>query len=317
MIEGIEEIETSGGGPRGSMPSGLLPVLSGERQTAARMLMPRAGSAAEVAHDARNVLASLRLYCELLAEPGVLVSGFRHYAAELEAIATAGTGLVEQLAAKADLAERNHADAAEREDGELGSASFEAGLLATLNTGAGIEDLPAVVRALGPLLAAMAGPQIETEVECLAAPGTIPLSEEDLTRILTNLVNNAREAIRGAGRIRITVQRGGGASFLPGSNSGTVLLAVQDNGPGIAAGVRERVFDPGFSTRNVGGNWPRAANRGLGLSIVRALVEAAGGEVRVVSAPGHGARFEMEFPVSGTGPAKTFVTRVAGEGQVG
>ena len=54
---------------------------------------------AAIAHDTRNVVAALRLYCDLLAEPGVLSEGHQHYAAELQAIAAASSGLVEQLAA--------------------------------------------------------------------------------------------------------------------------------------------------------------------------------------------------------------------------
>jgi signal transduction histidine kinase len=95
------------------------------------------------------------------------------------------------------------------------------------------------------------------------------------------------------GRIRITVQQGDGGSFLDTAlPARTVLLCVQDSGPGISLDHIERIFDAGFTTKK-----RSAPHRGLGLSIVRRLVEDAGGSVRVISPAGGGARFEVELPL--------------------
>jgi signal transduction histidine kinase len=159
------------------------------------------------------------------------------------------------------------------------------------------------------------------EVASLPCAGRLALSEENLTRILLNLVRNAAEAMPRGGRVRITAQRGGGESFLwilaEGPEAGsersregnrergreTVILCVEDTGPGIPAELQERVFEPGYSTHRDGRPWPEAVHRGLGLSIVRELVEEAGGRVRVGPSRARGARLEIELPLTNVTPS--------------
>jgi signal transduction histidine kinase len=83
-----------------------------------------------------------------------------------------------------------------------------------------------------------------------------------------------------------------------------LFLTIEDDGPGIQTDKLETVFEPGFTTHNPEsaisreehGGWP-AIHRGLGLSICRSIVEAAGGEIRVANQPTTGARFEIQLPV--------------------
>jgi signal transduction histidine kinase len=243
---------------------------------------------ATVAHDARNVLASLRLYCDLLAEPGIFVPGREHFAAELCAVAAAGSRLVEQLASL-------------RGEARTQSRTFnKEGRSQELPIEEPISDLAQAVRELAGPLAALAGANINFEMECLPCVGRVHLSQEELTRILINLTRNAAEAMPQGGRIRVTLQLGDGGSFLgkqaASRNRRTALLCVQDAGPGVPDAVKARIFEAGFSTKkskktHVG------PDRGLGLSIVRSLAESAGGSVRVVSTVGRGARFEVELPL--------------------
>jgi signal transduction histidine kinase len=145
---------------------------------------------------------------------------------------------------------------------------------------------------------------VRLEIESRPCAGRLALHAEDLLRILFNLVANAVEALASLpvelGRqplLRITAQRGGAASFLPGhkqSGVQTVLLSVRDNGPGIDARHLPHIFDAGFSTRR--GDEDESP-RGLGLAIVRRLVGGAGGAVRAVSPSGLGTRFDIELPV--------------------
>ena len=65
-----------------------------------------------------------------------------------------------------------------------------------------------------------------------------------------------------------------------------------DDGPGIAAEIRERIFEPFVRTAAS----KQQGGKGLGLSICRQLVLAAGGEIEVASTPGHGACFSMILP---------------------
>src|SRR5664279_4910785 len=87
-----------------------------------------------------------------------------------------------------------------------------------------------------------------------------------------------------------------------------VSLSVADSGPGIAADLLPLVFDCGFSTKHEQASkerWPSAGMRGLGLAIVRDLVDAAGGRIEVSSVAGKGARFEMTFPLGAAHVAPT------------
>jgi signal transduction histidine kinase len=256
---------------------------------------------AEVAHDARNVLAALRLYCDLLAEPGVLASGHQHVAAELRAVASASSGLVERLAALRSAARRPQARRPRVVDSSDPSPLLESATAPQWASLPYIDDLSAAVRGLSGPLAALAGANIDLHVECLPCPGRLRLSQEELTRILINLTRNASEAMPQGGRIRITVQQGAGGNFLDAQTKSphprTALLCVQDNGPGIPADRMQRLFEAGFSTKKREASWPSSSHRGLGLSIVRGLAESAGGSVRAISASGRGARFEVELPL--------------------
>ena len=265
---------------------------------------------AGIAHDARNLVTALKLCAELLSEPGVFSGPHAHYAEQVRSIAAGSDHLVRRLSALA----RTSTLACNSPAGETP-----------------IRDLAVAVRELGGLLAAVAGPAVDLQIACLPCAGILRLSEENLTRILLNLVRNAADAMPAGGRIRMTAQAGGGQNFLwtlgascddacadfwddPAESTAadpaaqeeredrrgpqTVVLSVEDDGPGIPAHLAERIFDPGFSTRRAERPWPDAAHHGLGLSIVRQLVEEAGGSIRAVSPPHRGARFEIELPLT-------------------
>ncbi len=108
-------------------------------------------------------------------------------------------------------------------------------------------------------------------------PGTYPI-----TWALSNLVANALRYTPAGGRVRIEVAE----------RDDLLLLSVSDTGPGIPPERRERIFER--CTRYGGVGEPGAA--GLGLAIVRDIVQAHGGRVRLDSAPGRGTRFTLELP---------------------
>ncbi|MGC1300036.1 MAG: HAMP domain-containing sensor histidine kinase [Alloacidobacterium sp.] len=254
---------------------------------------------AAIAHDARNVVAALRLYCDLLAEPGVLSEGKQHFAEELQAVASASSGLVEQLTGL---------HVTSRAGWEVIDARRAAKPAARSPH---IDDLAAAVEQLKGPLAALAGAKIGLEMECLTCFGGVRLSQQALTRILINLTRNAVEAMQQGGRIRVTVQQGDGGSFFDSTRPPrTVLLCVQDSGPGIPRDQIEHLFDAGFTTKTAAS----PNRRGLGLNIVRRLSEAAGGKVRAMAAPGGGARFEVELPLIHRAPANSsFVADFSGK----
>src|SRR5580698_5603972 len=246
---------------------------------------------AAIAHDTRNVVAALRLYCDLLAEPGVLSEGHQHYAAELQAIAAASSGLVEQLAALGLPSQSGVSPASATPPVKMSGAS------------AYIDDLTLAVRLLEGPLATMAGEKIDLHVETLPCPGRVRLSQESLTRILINLTRNAAEAMQQGGCIRITLQQGDGGNFLDrrkvlAQTPRTVLLCVQDSGPGVPERQMQHLFFARFTTKvSDDAAQPTAVHRVLGLSIVRHLAESGFGCVRAISFAGRGARFEVELPL--------------------
>ncbi len=111
-------------------------------------------------------------------------------------------------------------------------------------------------------------------------PGTIPGDETKLTWALSNLVANAIRHTPVGGHVRLTA----------GSNDTAVLVSVRDTGPGIPVEQQERIFD-----RFAQGKGDVGA-AGLGLAIVRDVVQAHGGRIHLESAPGEGACFTLELP---------------------
>jgi signal transduction histidine kinase len=257
-------------------------------------------SLAEVAHDARNMVTALGLYCDLLEEPGVLAIPFQHYGNELRLVATASRRLVEKLVAldsretpamTAGIDPLNGLGrlAAEERSGER-NRRWE------LLPAAPLDNLAEELLANRNLLAALAGPSIAVTVDAEGGAMPVKLTGEDLTRVLVNLVKNAAEAMPEGGRIQIGLRE-----RPAGSEAGQWLaLTIEDNGPGIARKALDRIFESGYTTRSKAssqnGGWP-ATHRGLGLSITRSIVEASGGLIHAANREQAGARFEIELPV--------------------
>jgi signal transduction histidine kinase len=111
-----------------------------------------------------------------------------------------------------------------------------------------------------------------------------------LEQVAANLIDNALKYTPAGGRIEI-------AAF--GSN-GEAVLRVSDTGIGIPAAEMPHIWDRLFR-----GDASRSARGlGLGLSLVKDIVEAHGGRVQAASEPGHGATFEIRLPLLGpVGPA--------------
>ena len=103
----------------------------------------------------------------------------------------------------------------------------------------------------------------------------------ELNQVWTNLIDNAIDAVDGRGRITVRTA----------SENGRVLVEVSDDGPGIPEEVRGRIFEPFYTTKDVG------EGTGLGLDIsYRVVVEDHKGDIRVLSEPGD-TRFQVRLPV--------------------
>jgi len=100
-----------------------------------------------------------------------------------------------------------------------------------------------------------------------------------LTQVLVNLLLNAADATGGNGQVRVDGK----------TQDGRVVIGVSDDGPGVPAEHRERLFEPFFSTKDPG------KGTGLGLSVSLAIVERWGGTLRLAESE-RGARFEVDLP---------------------
>lgn len=145
-------------------------------------------------------------------------------------------------------------------------------------------DLEEVAQGVGKLHHAVdeAGPQVTIEAEPVPA---ILADRDQLTQVITNLVQNGIEAAQGAQRrpaVRIAITAEGRRE---------IALTIDDNGPGVEESLRERIFEPYVSTK--------AEGTGLGLAIVQTIVHEHGGEMSCGDAPGGGARFRVVLPVDG------------------
>lgn len=134
-------------------------------------------------------------------------------------------------------------------------------------------------------------------MECSMPSGVaIPVAAHLLAQAIFNLVQNAGEAMAGqkAGRIAVSAE----VEAQTGS-AGVVRMRVIDDGPGMPAAVLARCFEPYFSTKG------RAISTGMGLGMVKGIVEAAGGRVLVESSPGKGTTFTLYIPVAPAADQRT------------
>jgi two-component system nitrogen regulation sensor histidine kinase NtrY len=137
-------------------------------------------------------------------------------------------------------------------------------------------DLEALVRDVAAL-------QRDLDVQ-VAAPAVLPpvaVDADRLRQVLMNLAQNAREAARDRERSRLwmTLDR----------QDDMVVLAIEDDGPGIPPAERERVFEPYRSGK--------AGGMGLGLTLVKGIVLAHGGAITVEDGRVGGARFVIRLPL--------------------
>lgn len=127
---------------------------------------------------------------------------------------------------------------------------------------------------------------VELEIEPGSGNPTLPVERGRLVRALANLLRNAAQATPG-GRVRLAWETAGES----------VVLRVEDDGPGVDPEARDRLFEPFFTTKPVG------EGTGLGLAVVHATVEDHGGRVRVGRSELGGASFEIELPRDAEGEA--------------
>lgn len=126
--------------------------------------------------------------------------------------------------------------------------------------------------------------QVEFTVDLPENLPPVAVAPHRLTQAILNLVVNAGEAIEGAGNVRLWAIVDERREF--------VRMGVTDDGVGMTDEVKHRALDPFFTTKK------RGLGTGLGLSLVRGVVQAAGGGLTIDSAPGKGTTVTLRLPVA-------------------
>ena len=145
------------------------------------------------------------------------------------------------------------------------------------------EDVVELAERVVSLQRAVAG---ETLIEVRAAPSvpSVTCDADQVVQVLTNLVQNAIEAVKGLKSPRVFVE-----IELEGVDR--VAITVKDNGPGVAAELAPRLFEPYATTK--------AHGTGLGLAIAQRIAVEHGGELAYVGEAGVGAAFRFVLPLAG------------------
>ncbi|WP_437742679.1 HAMP domain-containing sensor histidine kinase [Sorangium sp. So ce1504] len=228
--------------------------------------------AAGLAHEIGNPLAAILGLQDLLLAGGLTPAEERDFVERMKRETERIHKILRDLLDFARPAARGAAEAGD--DGEAGH----------LPSGSVAEAIGDVVSLVTPQKAFRA---IELERDVAPDVPAVPLAHGQLVQVLLNLLLNAADAVpRVGGRVAVRASRGAG---------GGARIEVEDNGPGIAEAVRETLFEPFITTKEVG------EGTGLGLAVCRGLVEAAGGTIGVERGADGGARFVVLLPGAADG----------------
>jgi signal transduction histidine kinase len=169
----------------------------------------------------------------------------------------------------------------------LDAASIEAGQL-SLRTE--VHDVCALVANVVDVVRPTASSHT-FELELPGEPVRTPCDSLRIEQVVTNLLSNAVKYSPRGGKIAIRVEVRGA----------TVVIAVTDQGVGL---TRDQIGDAFVPFRRVGVLRGQVPGAGIGLSVVRRIVEAHGGEIHVASEPDRGATFEVVLPKTPAGASR-------------
>lgn len=222
-----------------------------------RRLSAMGEMAASLAHQVRTPLASALLYAGNLGRTDLEPNARQRFGDKLRGVLGHLEKLVKDMLA--------FARKGNFEVEDVSMSGLESALRQMLETGVGHTT-------------------IDFELRNDAGEAIVQGNRDALVSACRNLVENAAQS--GGDGVRIGVR-------LSRTREETVEIRVSDNGQGINPEIRERLFDPFFTTRGGG--------TGLGLSVVQAVVQSHGGRVLVSSEPGQGSSFALELPVRALG----------------
>jgi PAS domain S-box-containing protein len=227
-----------------------------------------------IAHDFNNMLFAIHGYAELLGQD-LATANRAHFDPD---------GALLSVKAISDAAER-----AAALTGQL--LAFSRQQVVAMK----VLEINEAVTTIEPMLNQLIGENMGLTLKLDPAAGHIRADAGQIGQIVVNLVVNARDAMPDGGTVTIET---GNVTFderytmehfavAPGQY---VLLAVSDTGIGMDRETREHIFEPFYTTKEVG------QGTGLGLATAYGIVHQAGGHVWLYSEPGHGSTFKLYFP---------------------
>ncbi len=223
-----------------------------------------------IAHDFNNILQAISGYCQLMQEDSQPESRQGRRLAQIAQAVDRAAELVRRLLTFSRKLEPN---------------------LRPLNLNREVTQACAMLERTLPKMI-----RIETDL----TPGLAPMvgDSTQMNQILINLGSNAGDAMPDGGQLnistrceRVTDGDGGRSRRVPPGEY--VVLTVADTGVGMDEETRKHIFDPFYTTKEVG------KGTGLGLSMVYGIVTSHGGHIVCESSPGAGATFTMRFPAGG------------------
>jgi hypothetical protein len=229
-----------------------------------------------ISHDFKNVLSTLKMLVYLIAKGSSGNEPVLTYTGRMEATLERARELVERL------------------------LTFSR----TRELQLGIVDLAVLLERLAPACRIALGDQVRLSLEPPGHPVLVHGDPASLEQLLMNLVYNARDAMPHGGLLTLRLGVRAAAAGAPPM----ARISVGDTGVGIAPAERSRIFEPFFSTKGPG------TGVGLGLSIVRGIVEEHCGRIQVVSAPGQGTTFHVDLPLATQAEEPSGPLAAAGEG---
>ncbi len=145
---------------------------------------------------------------------------------------------------------------------------------------------------LGVIVRPLAGDHIRVDLECHSDGAKVLFDPMQLEQVLINLVCNSVDAMAGTGTLTISTQFARRErSPQPVDSRNCLVLSVRDTGTGIAAENLPHIFEPFYTTKEVG------KGTGLGLAISYGIVTQGGGSIEVHSTPGEGTQFDVYLPL--------------------
>lgn len=236
-----------------------------------------------------------RIRAQKLESLGVLAGGLAH---DFNNILTAILGNISL--AKMDAAEDgklfNRLEEAEKASLRARELAYQ--LLTFSKGGAPVKkriDPAPVIREAAEL--ALRGARSRPEVRAEAGKFFVEADEGQLRQVIHNIVVNADQAMAAGGVVTLSMEDGEIESA-PGDAAGPVpcaVITIADRGQGIAPEIRDRIFDPYFTTKKLAG--------GMGLATAYSIMKRHDGRITVDSEPGRGAAFHLYLPVAAPAPA--------------